>query len=318
MLRWRLSDDDPSLETDDSWKDPELRAKTRAKVFLGYTSNQISCGSREYIKYLCKHKLVDVIVTTGGGIEEDFIKCLAPTFVYDFHAEKGEELRKKGLNRIGNLIIPNNNYCLFEEWIMPILDAMWEEQMASKNSEEPVIWTPSKMINRLGKEINNEDSVYYWCWKNDIKVFCPAITDGSLGDMIYFHSFQKEGLILDIARDIRLLNTEVVFEKKTGMLIIGGGVVKHHICNANLMRNGADWSVFINTGQEFDGSDSGARPDEAVSWGKIRLGTKYCKVYGESTLIFPILCGMTFFKYQQEVAANKVSAAKPVYSGGGE
>jgi len=25
---------------------------------------------------------------------------------------------------------------------------------------------------------------------------------------------------------------------------------------------------FINTGQEFDGSDSGARPDEAVSWGK--------------------------------------------------
>ena len=37
-----------------------------------------------------------------------------------------------------------------------------------------------------------------------------------------------------------------------------------------LFRNGADFSVYINTGQEFDGSDSGARPDEAISWGKIK------------------------------------------------
>ena len=54
------------------------------------------------------------------------------------------------------------------------------------------------------------------------------------------------------------------------MLIFGGGLVKHHICNANLMRNGANYAVFVNTGHEFDGSDSGAKPDEAVSWGKVR------------------------------------------------
>jgi deoxyhypusine synthase len=62
------------------------------------------------------------------------------------------------------------------------------------------------------------------------------------------------------------------------MLILGGGIIKHHICNANLMRNGADFSVFINTGNEYDGSDSGARPDEAISWGKIKLGAKPVKV----------------------------------------
>ena len=80
------------------------------------------------------------------------------------------------------------------------------------------------------------------------------------------------------SKENRHLNSQTVFEKKTGMIILGGGVVKHHICNANLMRNGADWSVFINTGQEFDGSDSGARPDEATSWGKIRLGVEGVKV----------------------------------------
>lgn len=36
--------------------------------------------------------------------------------------------------------------------------------------------------------------------------------------------------------------------------------------------------VYVNTGQEFDGSDSGARPDEAVSWGKIRTDAKPVKV----------------------------------------
>ena len=71
------------------------------------------------------------------------------------------------------------------------------------------------------------------------------------------------------------------------MIILGGGVVKHHVCNANLMRNGADFAVYINTGQEFDGSDSGARPDEAVSWGKIKATARPVKVYADATLVFP-------------------------------
>jgi len=37
--------------------------------------------------------------------------------------------------------------------------------------------------------------------------------------------------------------------------------------------------VFVNTAQEFDGCDSGARPDEAVSWGKISLDAKPVKVF---------------------------------------
>lgn len=70
---------------------------------------------------------MDVITTTAGGIEEDLIKCLAPTFLGDFSIP-GRELRLKGINRIGNLLVPNDNYCKFEDWIMPILDTMLEEQ----------------------------------------------------------------------------------------------------------------------------------------------------------------------------------------------
>jgi deoxyhypusine synthase len=81
------------------------------------------------------------------------------------------------------------------------------------------------------------------------------------------------------------------------MIILGGGVIKHHICNANLMRNGADYSVFINTASEYDGSDAGARPDEAVSWGKIKLDAKPVKIWAEATLVFPILVGETFARH---------------------
>lgn len=66
-------------------------------------------------------------MTTAGGVEEDFIKCLAPTYVGDFYLD-GKTLRDRGINRIGNLLVPNDNYCLFEDWVTPILDQMLEEQ----------------------------------------------------------------------------------------------------------------------------------------------------------------------------------------------
>jgi deoxyhypusine synthase len=280
------------------WKHPETGTGTT--IFLGYTSNLISSGLRETLRYLVQHKHVSAVVTTAGGVEEDFIKCLAPTYLGSF-STPGAELRQKGMNRIGNLVVPNDNYCAFEDWVVPILDKMLDEQEASKKTDEPLHWTPSKVIHRLGKEINDERSVYYWAWKNEIPVFCPALTDGSLGDMLYFHTFKSspEQLRIDIVEDIRKINTIAVRAKRTGMIVLGGGIVKHHIANANLMRNGAESAVYINTAQEFDGSDAGARPDEAVSWGKIKLDGESVKVYAEATVVFPLIVAATFARVKQ-------------------
>ncbi|PRW56270.1 Deoxyhypusine synthase [Chlorella sorokiniana] len=292
MIRWRLSDE-PLAAEDEPHPDPAFRAATRCKIFLGYTSNLVSAGVREHVRYLVQHRMVDVIVTTAGGVEEDYIKCMAPTFVGDFQL-KGADLRKRGLNRIGNMLVPNSNYCKFEDWVIPIFDAMLEEQQS-----QGVLWTPSKMIARLGKEINHPDSIYYWAWKNGIPVFCPALTDGSLGDMLFFHTYKNPGLVLDIVQDIRAMNDHAMkaAPRKTGAIILGGGVPKHHICNANLMKNGADFAVFVNTAQEFDGSDSGARPDEAVSWGKIRADAQPVKVCGDASILFPLIISQTFARH---------------------
>lgn len=290
MLDWRLADEEITEDCSDEERELAYRESVRCKLFLGFTSNLVSSGVRDTIRYLVQHHMVDVVVTTAGGIEEDLIKCLAPTYKGDFSLP-GAQLRSKGLNRIGNLLVPNDNYCKFEDWIIPIFDQMLKEQI-----EENFTWTPSKLIARLGKEINNESSYLYWAYKNDIPVFCPGLTDGSLGDMLYFHSFRSPGLIVDIVQDIRAMNGEAVHAspRKTGIIILGGGLPKHHICNANMMRNGADYAVFINTAQEFDGSDSGAHPDEAVSWGKIRGSAKTVKVHCDATIAFPLLVAETF------------------------
>lgn len=176
--------------------------------------------------------------------------------------------------------MPNSNYCAFEDWVVPILDQLVAEQ-DGPNGER---WSPSKVIARLGKEINNEESVYYWCYKvgpvpavfarhlpsstiscssvmihctqlalrdrsltcsqNDIPVFCPALTDGSLGDMIYFHTYKTDKqLNIDIVQDIRRLNDMSVKAKQAGMIILGGGVCKHQIANAMLfVRLPGSWS----------------------------------------------------------------------------
>ena len=320
MRSWRLSDKPFQEGIDDPDTKPHsVRSKIRARLFLSYTSNQISSGQREIIKFLVQHKMVDVLVTTGGGIEEDIIKCMEPTYMGDFKLN-GRELRKKGVNRIGNLLVPNNNYCKFEDWIGPLISKMHDEQderlkksfqnITNKGDDEvdqedekkhwKCYWTPSEFIKRLGQEINHPDSVLYWAAKNDIPVFCPALTDGSVGDMLYFHSYKRPGFVLDICRDIREINDLAIQSYATGMIILGGGLVKHHTCNANLMRNGADFSVMINTGQEFDGSDAGAAPDEAISWGKIRITAEPVKVCADATIVFPLIVSQTFAKNVDE------------------
>jgi deoxyhypusine synthase len=264
----------------------EDRQKTPGfKLFLGYTSNQVSSGNRELIRYLVQHKLIDVIVTTAGGIEEDIIKCIKPFVLGDFRAN-GAKLREQGINRTGNIFVPNDRYIAFEAFLKPILTEFIEQKK--------MVTSPSELIKLLGERINNEESIYYWAAKHNIPVFCPAITDGSIGDITFFHEYNRmvKGepiLAIDILADNAKLNKIAIDAEKTGAFIIGAGLIKHQILNANMMREGLDYSVYVNTSAEFDGSDSGAEPEEAKSWGKVAADANTVKVVCDATIALPII-----------------------------
>jgi len=264
--------------------------ENKATIFLGYTSNMVSSGVREAIRFLVQNKKVNVCVTTGGGIEEDIIKCLGDFILGDFRA-KGSDLRERAINRIGNIFVPNSRYIAFEKFVMPVLEELYEEQ---KTRGKPL--TTWEIVWKLGERIGDEKSICYWAWKNRIKIHCPTIMDGSLGDMVYFFKFKHEDFVIDIAQDTKELNDSTIGLEKSGVIILGAGIIKHSILNANMYRNGADYAVYINTEPEYNGSDSGALPEEAVSWGKLAEESQRIKVFGDATILFPIIVAETFAK----------------------
>lgn len=278
------------------WKKVEKKRENgeEVRVFLGYTSNIISSGVREIIAYLVKHKKVDVIVTTAGGIEEDFIKALKPFILGDWSVNDAE-MRQKGINRIGNIFVPNDRYVEFEKYMIPFFERLLEIE---KREGRPL--TASEVIYKLGRYMDEklgkekEKSVIYWAYKNNIPIFCPALTDGSFGDMLYFFKEERgdRELIIDIANDIVKLNNLAITAKETASIILGGSLPKHAIINANLFRGGTDYAIYITTAIPWDGSLSGAPPSEGVSWGKIKAKADYVEIWADATLVFPILVWM--------------------------
>ena len=231
--------------------------------------------------------MVHVVVTTAGGVEEDIIKTLKPFVLGDFRLD-GAELRRKGINRIGNILVPNDRYIEFEKVFTPLLHKLFTEQ-----KETGKISTPTEICKRLG-ELGDETSVLYWCARNNIPVFCPGITDGSMGDMIFFFKSENPEFKLDVTDDVVKLEDLVLDAKETGAIILGGSLPKHHIMNANMMREGTKYAIYINTAMEGDGSDSGALPEEAKSWGKSSADADNVKVQCDATIAFPLLVAGAF------------------------
>lgn len=257
--------------------------REKATVFLAFTSNQVSCGNREIITYLTKHKLANVITTTAGGIEEDVIKCLKPFVIGDFDVP-GKVLFDKGINRIGNIFVPSDRYLYFERFMNEFLEECYQKQLKTKK-----IYSVKELMRDLGLKINNKESYLFWAAKNNISVFCPALMDGSFGDMIYFFKHRRPDFLLDITQDMRDIVNIALNSEKTGAIILGGGVSKHHVLNANIYREGCEYLVLVNTGEEYDGSDTGARIEESISWGKVKHNALSVKVHCDASIAFPII-----------------------------
>ncbi len=274
-------------------------ARENATIFLAYTSNMVSSGVREVIRYLVEHKFVDILVTTAGGIEEDVIKSLKPFVLGSFEAD-GHFLFEKGVNRIGNIFVTNDRYTYFEKKMDTILDKVYELQ-----TKRGKALCSSEIIEIVGKSLENKESILYWAARNKIPVFCPAITDGAMGDMIFFMKQRQPNFLVDVSEDMQRIVKLTLNAKKTGVIILGGGVAKHYTLNAQIFREGCDFAVYVNTADEFDGSDSGARTDEAITWGKIKSSAPQVKVHGDATIIFPLIVAGLVKDLKPEDKTNK-------------
>jgi len=248
--------------------------------FLSFTGNLVATGTRGVFKELAKRKLVDVMVTTCGTLDHDIARSWKQYYKGSF-VMNDTKLREEGINRLGNVLVPNDSYgIIIEEKMQTLLESLWKEGVKEVSS--------SQFCREIGSRICNETSILYWTARNNIPVFVPGITDGAVGYQTWLFS-QDHDFRLNLLKDSGQLNDIVYTAKKTGALLVGGGISKHHTLWWNQFRDGLDYAVYISTADEWDGSLSGARPREAVSWGKISQKARRVMIEGDASLILPIM-----------------------------
>jgi deoxyhypusine synthase len=248
--------------------------------FLSFTGNLVATGTRGAIRELVKRKLVDVVITTCGTLDHDIARSWKDYYRGSF-VMNDARLREEGVNRLGNVLVPNDSYgIVIERKTQKLLQDLWNEGVRE--------FSPSRFCHEIGRRICNESSILYWAARNNVPVYVPGITDGAVGYQMWLFS-QDHKFKLDMLKDSGELNDVVFSARKTGALLVGGGISKHHTLWWNQFRDGLDYAVYISTADEWDGSLSGARPREAVSWGKISVKAKRTMIEGDASLILPMM-----------------------------
>jgi deoxyhypusine synthase len=247
--------------------------------FLSFPACIIATGTRGIVRDMVKRKWFNIVITTCGTLDHDLARCYKNYYQGEFLMDD-KELHRKGISRIGNILVPNESYGqIIEKKMTEFLNEIYSEDVKELATYE-LCW-------EIGKRLN-EGSVLYWCWKNNIPVIIPGITDGAVGYQLWQFS-QDHDLKINLMKDEKLLSDMVWQAKKSGALIIGGGISKHHVLWWNLFKQGLDYAVYITTAVEYDGSLSGARPREAVSWGKIGEKAKTVSIDADATIALPIM-----------------------------
>jgi deoxyhypusine synthase len=253
--------------------------KNNAKTFLTYTSNMITSGLRGFFAQLVDLKMADVIVTTVGGIEEDIMKAFGEKFLIGNFNADDVELHESGVNRVGNLFIQNESYMKFEDIILPILDKLYSKKKR---------WSISGLLKEIGLLLDDKNSVLYQAAKNNVPIFCPAITDGSFGFHLYLFQQKHKDFIVDPVMDFGNILFSTTQDEKKAVICLGGGVSKHHAILSTLLNGGAEYALFMTTAHKTSGSMSGATTSEAKSWGKVKDDSDAVTVVGDVTIMFPL------------------------------
>ncbi len=258
--------------------------------FLSFTGNLVATGTRGVLRELVKRKLVDVVITTCGTIDHDMARCWKDYYRGSF-VMNDSKLHEQGVNRLGNVLVPNDSYgVLIETKMQKLLQDIYKEGKREI--------TGSQLTHEIGLRCCNESSILYWAAKNDIPVYVPGIVDGAVGYQLWMFS-QDHDLKLNLLKDSGALNDMCFTAKKTGALIVGGGISKHHTIWWNQFKDGLDYVVYVSTADEWDGSLSGARPREAVSWGKISEKARRIMIEGDASVILPIMASALFARIKQ-------------------
>ena len=259
--------------------DPEM------SLFLSFPADIVATGTRGVLASLVRGGFVDAIVTTCGTLDHDLARAFRPYYHGAWDLDDAA-LHRRGLYRLGNLVVPQTSYGgVVERRTQQVLRRLWRDGERSLSTR--------RLASALGEAIPKgaTSSILRAAFERDVPVFVPGITDGAVGSQLWLFWQDHRALSVDLLSDEQALSDIVYGAKRTGAVMLGGGISKHHTIWWNQFREGLDAAVYVTTAVEWDGSLSGARTREAISWGKIKPRAPHVTVEGDATVLFPLMVG---------------------------
>lgn len=257
-----------------------IKRKDCLKI-LSFPACIMATGTRGVLVDMVKNGMVDLIITTCGTLDHDLSRTFAHYYKGDFEMDDAMLRDEYEISRLGNVLVPDSCYgVVLEDNLAPMFDEIFKDTQSL---------TTHEIIDQVGARLNDENSLLYQCHKHKVPVVVPGITDGSFGCQLWMYYQFHRKLRIDLFGDEQLLSEMTNDAKETGAIIIGGGISKHHVIWWNQFRGGLDYCIYLTTAQEYDGSLSGARISEAVSWGKVKEAAKKMTVDGDATVTLPLI-----------------------------
>lgn len=283
-----------------------LKDEERPTIILGLSGALIAGGLRKVLVDLIKHNLVDVIATTGAVMYQDYYQAKGFKHYMGDSNEDDVKLRELAIDRIYDTYVDEIK---FEETDKHIGDLI--------SKLPPRDYSSREILDEMGKDVKDENSILYNAHKYGVPVFSPALCDSSIGiGYVYYYAknraagYQKRAT-LDMIKDNYEMVKIIEKSKQTGAIYIGGGTPKNWVNDAVVM-------VSYITGREFPGHTyifqvttdnpnwgglSGSTLKEAQSWGKVSKKATKATAYVEATVALPLIAG--YLLQQPELYKNR-------------
>ena len=275
-----------------------LRDKKRPTIFLGLAGSLIAAGMRQVIVDLIENNMVDVVVSTGAIISQDYYQVRGGRHYHGDVNADDKELRDLYIDRLYDTFIDEEKY--------------WETDLAVSRFADTL--TGSTLSSRAflallaEKARKDKGSILGACARKGVPLFVPALNDSSIGIGLTEHYHRARGkgktpFQISSIRDNYELTQIVVKSPATAAIYVSGGVPKNYINDSIVMSyifgldtGGHKYALQITTDAPHWGGLGGSTLSEATSWGKVSKKATHEMAFIETSVALPMLYGYALQK----------------------
>ncbi len=268
-----------------------LTDENRPIIILGLSGPLIAAGLRKVIRDMIHYGIVDVVVSTGAIMYQDFYRGRGFQHYVGSPDMDDRMLRSLMINRIYDTLVDEEKFDETDRMIAKIVESL-----------KPGNYSSRQILSLLGESIDDDNSILHTAYKNGVPIFAPALNDSSIGiglTLYYENHRNHDGVTLDSIKDNHEFLHIILNSRKSAAILVGGGVPKNWINDAVVMANyaykkaieGHSYAFQITTASPADGGLSGSTLDEAQSWGKIWQKATKATAYMEASVALPLIVG---------------------------